>query len=594
MFFKYIQTKYLKMVISKKNEKPIRLRKLCIEYNVSFETMVMELNRQNLGLDEKQIQDIDPILNNLQINAIKSNFENNKNVDFNNSSKEIAFIKQNIQIWQPIQFNDEWKNTQTSKLDDLAPSWFNKRKQLREDSIEYQEFINRLKRQHAIETGIVERLYDLKEGITQTFIKEGFIESYLQHGDTNIPSQQLFAYLKDHIQALDFVFEIINQNRNITKSFILELHQLITQHQNTTDAIDSFGNNVKIPLLKGQFKIHDNNPKRSDGTIFKYCPPIHVDTEIKKLIAIYSGLEEQNIKPVIIAAWFHHAFTQIHPFQDGNGRLARLLASLILIKHNLFPFTVKGSDKKKYIESLESGDKNEPQLLVDFFCSVEKRYIEEALNLNFNDHISKKSLDEVTNILKEKIEFRHHKIKNERFKKIEKNRQQLISICDSFLNSCIQDLYHKIKPDLAKIFLENSFKEGDKSYWFSQQIIDYAIKHDYFYNRTLPRTWFKISILLPEANEYQLVISVHHYGYGDSTIAIGAFLEYTEQKPNRNNTTKNNTRKNINNKMITSLPLDIKPHIISLDVDSKQLELNLKSFLQDTITITISKIISEL
>lgn len=66
------------------------------------------------------------------------------------------------------------------------PSWYRKREELLTGNKDYEDFLNRLKRQHAIETGVVEKLYDLNEGITQTFIKEGFVESYLQHGDTNI------------------------------------------------------------------------------------------------------------------------------------------------------------------------------------------------------------------------------------------------------------------------------------------------------------------------------------------------------------------------------------------------------------------------
>ena len=158
-------------------------------------------------------------------------------------------MKNQIAIWKPIEFGENWLTTNTSKLDDLAPSWFRKRELLKEGSVEYEDFLNKLKRQHAIETGIIEKLYDLNEGITQTFIKEGFVESYLQHGDTNIPPKLLIDYLKDHFAAIDFVFDVVKRNRNISKGFILELHQLITQHQETTDAVDGFGNFVKISLL---------------------------------------------------------------------------------------------------------------------------------------------------------------------------------------------------------------------------------------------------------------------------------------------------------------------------------------------------------
>jgi hypothetical protein len=503
-------------------------------------------------------------------------------------------MEKQVTIWQPISFESNWLSTNTSKLDDLAPSWFRKREQLKEGSAEYEDFLNKLKRQHAIETGIVEKLYDLKEGITQTFIKEGFVESYLQHGDTNISPRQLMGYLQDQFEAIDFVFDVVKQDRQITKGFILELHQLLTQHQDTTDAIDTLGNIIKVELLKGQFKKFDNNPKRTDGTIFLYCPPIHVDSEIDKLISLLSELEGKNVKPIIISAWFHHAFTQIHPFQDGNGRLARLLASLILIKHGLFPFTVKGSEKKKYIDSLELADKKEPQNLVDYFCEVEKNNIEEVLNLKLGTSVSKKSLDEVADVFTQKIGTWKQGLHKERLDKISQNRSKLFSFCNNVLNEIVIELYKKISKDVAEIYLDKSFPESDKYFWFSHQIVDYAKLHDYFFNRTLPRGWFKVAFVLSKERQYQLVISIHHYGYDDSTIAVGAFLEFIEASSHGKRKTNGYSRKGQDNNLITSLPLNIKPHIMSLEAETSELETNFKSFLQDTVTVALGQIASEI
>lgn len=502
-----------------------------------------------------------------------------------------------VNIWKPILFDDSWLKTNTSKLDDLSPSWFRKRQQLKEGSKEYEHFIDRLKRQHAIETGIVERLYDLKEGITQTFIKEGFVESYIQHGDTNISPKQLIAYLRDHFDAIDFVFEVVKQDRHITKSFILELHQLLTQHQDTTDAIDTLGNIIKVSLLKGQFKKHDNNPKRADGTIFLYCPPIHVENEIDNLIAILRKLEDDEVKPVIIAAWLHHAFTQIHPFQDGNGRLARLLASLILIKYGLFPFTVKGSEKKRYIESLEMADNNKPQDLVDFFCEVERRNIEEVLNLKLEIPTTKTSFEEVADVFGKKIESWKHNLHKERLLRINDNRNTLFKFINSVLDETVRELHKRISKDAAEIYLYNSYPNSENYFWFTHQIVEYAKLHNYFFNRNFPRGWFKIAFVLSEERQYQLVISIHHFGYDDSTIAVGAFLEFIESASANNIQKKKplgTKRKGLKDNLITSLPLDIKPHIISLEANTVEVENNLKFFLQDTITVSLAQIASEI
>jgi len=147
---------------------------------------------------------------------------------------------------------------------------------------------------------------------------------------------------------------------------------------------------------------------------------------------------------------------------------------------------------------------------------------------------------------------------------------------------------------MAEIYLDKSFPESEKYFWFSHQIVDYAIMHNYFFNRTLPRGWFKVAFVLSKERQYQLVISIHHYGYDDSTLAVGAFLEFIEASANGSRKASSFSRKGQDNNLITSLPLDIKPHIMSLEADTNELESNLKSFLQDIVTVTLGQIASEI
>lgn len=65
---------------------------------------------------------------------------------------------------------------------------------------------------------------------------------------------------------------------------------------------------------------------------------------------------ESTYSPEVRSAWLHHRFTQIHPFQDGNGRVARALASLVFLREGLFPLVVRESDRVEYIGALETAD----------------------------------------------------------------------------------------------------------------------------------------------------------------------------------------------------------------------------------------------
>lgn len=484
-----------------------------------------------------------------------------------------------FRLWSFIEFTPAWGDADTSTIDDLAPSWFARREILQANSQEYEDFLNQLKREHAIETGVVERLYDLKKGITETFIKEGFVQSFLSHDDTNVPTQTLMSHLKDHLEAVDFIFDIVKDGRPFTKGFIKELHQLVTRSQSSAEGRDQFGNKTRIELLKGEFKTRENNPTREDGTIIMYCPPEHVEAEMDRLIEIYNGLllVSDQIHPIIIASWVHHAFTTIHPFQDGNGRVARLLASLILIKFRLFPFTVLREEAKvKYIKALEAADNGNPKGLVDYFAEVQKRNIEKALSLREVNH---SSLDEVSSILKQKVQNWRKTQREQHEKTLASRRLEVFEYCSEVLNMYLVKLRQDFggSTDFSIGSCRPDDPDSKRQNFYYNQIIQYAIKHDYYFNRSLPKAWLMFRVELSEAKRYQLGITIHHYGYDDATIAVGAFLDF----------------KGVG-ELESTLPLDIKPHVISIYDDFSPKKKNLLHYLEQALTLALAQIASEL
>ena len=479
-------------------------------------------------------------------------------------------------LWKHIKIDRIWIDSDTSILDDIKDSWFERRTILQKNSQEYETFLTRLKREHAIETGIVERMYDLSKGITETFIKEGFVKSYLSHGDTNINEDDLINHLNDHLDSVDFVFDVVKNNRPLTTGFIKELHHLVTNHQNFAEGRDQFGNRTKIPLIKGKYKERENNPTREDGVKILYCPPDHVSSEMDNLVNIHNEL---NIHPLISASWIHHAFTTIHPFQDGNGRVARLLASLIFIQNGYFPFTVLREEAKvKYINALENADNNKPQQLIDYFAQVQKRNIEKALNLK---EVTSKSLEEVQQILVEKLENLKSTSRKEREIIIEDSRNNAFKFCDYILTELTQRLERNLNNN-AQVLLKSQYftkkNEDSTTNSFFKNIIDYSKENSYYFNRSLPQAWFAIEIKLDSQKNYRIGITIHHYGFDDSTIAIGAFLEL-----------------NSSQFLHTRIPIKNTPHVISIinnNIESKKK--NIKNYLEQTLTTIIAQIASEI
>lgn len=487
-----------------------------------------------------------------------------------------------INVWKPIAFEGTWFVPDISILQSLAPSWYQYKTELQTGNEGYDEFLNRLKRQHAIETGVVEKLYEMSDGITETFIKDGFVESHIGTGDTNIPAGQLMGYLNDHSQAIDFVFDVVKKERPFTKHFLLELHQLITRHQDTTDAIDSLGRYVKIPLLKGQFKEQENNPRRADGKKYYYCPPIQTESEVDKLIHTHNQLWEDNTHPIIIATWVHHAFTQIHPFQDGNGRIARLLASLILIRGNLFPFTIRRTEKSTYIAALEAADEGDPQPLITLFCKIQKGNIEEALNLRTEVKTSQ-GISDIAKLFRDKVEKTQSQRAKELREKLDDNRNRVFDEVEIILEKYKKELRSEIPIEMVRIGLLAVRPDDDRQHFHTFEIGQYATANKYYFNRDFPRGWFSLSFDLGEEKKYDLIITIHHISNVLDVVALGAFLKMYEPDEE----TPEVTHKK-------SIPIELKPYTLSLESDIQANLPNLTAYLNDVVKVSLGIVMNQI
>ena len=196
---------------------------------------------------------------------------------------------------------------------------------------------------------------------------------------TNKDPEELVRVLEDHREAAEGVYGYIREGNPLTKSFIRQLHVILTEHQPTYTAYDQFGNRFETPLDRGGFKKLPNNPTRPDGRIHEYCPPVQVDSEIDNLVDWHATHRGEGYHPLLIAAWLHHSFSQIHPFQDGNGRVARALLTWHLVRENFLSVVVSRDDRSGYIEALEAADHGDLGALVDFIVRLEKGTILEAL-----------------------------------------------------------------------------------------------------------------------------------------------------------------------------------------------------------------------
>ncbi len=271
--------------------------------------------------------------------------------------------------WKPIEdLPSDWKEMESDTLKNFSVLWEEQKYKLDIDTLNL--FTKKLQRQWAIETGLLERLYTLEKGITSALIELGFDEVKITHNATNKQPDYVMSLIKDQLCVVEGISEHAEWNNNLTLSYIKEIHAALARSQDTTEAADSLGNHILVRLEKGKWKTRPNNPTRPDGQIHEYCPPVLVQDEMERLIRWHE--DHTDVAPEVEAAWLHHRFTQIHPFQDGNGRTARALATLVFLQKGYFPLVITNDSRKDYFDALEKADYGDLRPLAAFFAQRAK------------------------------------------------------------------------------------------------------------------------------------------------------------------------------------------------------------------------------
>jgi len=204
--------------------------------------------------------------------------------------------------------------------------------------------------------------------------------SFLKNITVAQKSQKDLLDIENHQKILDKVFEQFYLSFSV--DFIKDIHKELMKDSDQWD-YDSLPN-------PGQFKLFENYTVLPSGKIKEYMKPEQVEKATGKLISTTNTLLSQtdiadiNKHPLMIATMFHNRFlNEIHPFQDGNGRVGRIIMNLILLKCDFPPIFIETKDnieRELYLNTIhESEQKNDLSPMIRF-CgeklieSLEKKY----------------------------------------------------------------------------------------------------------------------------------------------------------------------------------------------------------------------------
>ncbi|MCY3809698.1 MAG: Fic family protein [Gemmatimonadetes bacterium] len=176
--------------------------------------------------------------------------------------------------------------------------------------------------------------------------------------------------IEGHNDAVKAVEEAVRQEEALNSVFIRNLHSVLLKEPYEMDALTRDGRLTKRLIAVGRYKTAPNNVRTSTGEIHYYTPPEQVGSEMGDLIDWYRDQEARGEHPIVVAATFHHRFVRIHPFDDGNGRMARLLMNMILIRHGYTVAIVERENRSRYIQEIEDIAKTEDlSRFIEFIAS---------------------------------------------------------------------------------------------------------------------------------------------------------------------------------------------------------------------------------
>lgn len=173
----------------------------------------------------------------------------------------------------------------------------------------------------------------------------------VQDGSINVDD---IVETANHFKCIDLVIE--QAEYSLSESFIKQLHMILKS--GTSDS-------RKAWFAVGDYKRFENEVGGNITT-----KPENVKKEIRSLLKEYNSSKKKTLREIID---FHYRFESIHPFQDGNGRVGRLIMFKECLRNRVTPFIIEDDIKQFYYRGLQEW-KNEPGYLMDTCLTAQDRF----------------------------------------------------------------------------------------------------------------------------------------------------------------------------------------------------------------------------
>ncbi|HLM00714.1 MAG TPA: Fic family protein [Pyrinomonadaceae bacterium] len=261
--------------------------------------------------------------------------------------------------------------------------------------------------------------------------------------------------LKDHFEitghneAINWILEIVKDERPLTETFIRELHTLLLKESSYKEALTPEGKPTRRKIEVGKYKTQPNHVITVTGETFYFAAPEETPAKMQELTEWFKNEKEKtDVNPIILAALFHYRFIRIHPFDDGNGRVARILMNFILMQFGYPPVIIKTEDKENYYAVLRLADVGELQPFIEYIMQNLIRSLEIMIRGAKGESIEEPDdLDKELLLLEKKLNVQESG-------RITRNRELLYDFFNHQLSHLIQR-FLEVSDKFKRFYLES-------------------------------------------------------------------------------------------------------------------------------------------
>lgn len=226
------------------------------------------------------------------------------------------------------------------------------------------------------------------EGNTLTY---GETELLLLHDQTHGTHDiREYVEMKAHDVGIEHLRKLAaDPERGLSETDIRDLNKIILKEPFWKPTETADGQPTRKQIIPGEYKTTPNNFRTATGEVFEFAAPNEVPAKMKALVDwLSSEIEQPTVDIAMVATKLHHDFVLIHPFDDGNGRVARMLVNYLLLRSGYPPIIIPTEEKKVYLAALRFADAGDVDKLVDYLRDRIRASLEMAIRAAKGEEIA--------------------------------------------------------------------------------------------------------------------------------------------------------------------------------------------------------------